>query len=437
MKPTIGIRREDKSSWERRVPITPEDARDLRTKHGLEVVVQDSAIRVFADDEYLQAGITVQEDLSEASTTLAVKEIPLEVFEAGKTYVFFAHVIKGQPHNMPMLRRMMELGCNLIDYEKVTDDKGRRLIFFGRHAGLAGMLDTLWAFGQRLSWEGVPNPFAHLHPAHRYGDLNEAITALERVKGEIEGEGLPAMISPLVVGIAGYGNVSGGAQEILAHLPVLEIPPDEVATVAGSQNISCHVLYKTVFKEEHMVEPVLSDQPFELQDYYQHPEKYRSRFETYLPHLSILVNAIYWDTMYPRLVTRDYVRQAYAGERLPRLRVIGDISCDIEGAVEVTIKATDPGDPIFVYDPETGESKPGYEGRGPVIMAVDILPSELPRESSIDFSRVLKAYIPAIAKADFSGPFDQLDLPSEIKRAVILHRGQLAPDYVYLEQFVT
>jgi alpha-aminoadipic semialdehyde synthase len=181
-----------------------------------------------------------------------------------------------------------------------------------------------------------------------------------------------------------------------------------------------------------MVEPVSPGDHFELQDYYQHPEKYCSKFETYLPHLTILVNAIYWDTMYPRLVTKDYVKRAYGGKRSPRLQVIGDISCDVEGAIEVTVKATEPGDPIFVYDPQTGEAKDGYEGRGPVIMAVDILPSELPRESSIDFSRVLKAYIPAIAKADFSGAFDQLDLPSEIKRAVILHRGQLAPDYVYL-----
>jgi alpha-aminoadipic semialdehyde synthase len=185
-----------------------------------------------------------------------------------------------------------------------------------------------------------------------------------------------------------------------------------------------------------MVEPVSPGDEFELQDYYQYPEKYRSKFKTYLPHLTILVNAIYWDTMYPRLVTKDYIKQTYSEEKSPRLKVIGDISCDVEGAIEVTVKSTEPGDPIFVYDPETGEARDGYEGRGPVIMAVDILPSELPRESSIDFSQTLKAYIPAIAKADFSLPFDQLDLPPEIKRALILHQGQLTPDYRYIEQFL-
>jgi len=436
MKPTIGIRREDKSVWERRVPITPRDARDLQSDHGLEVIAQTSEVRVFDADEYLQAGVAVQEDLSPASTIFAVKEIPLEIFEPGKTYVFFAHVIKGQPYNMPMLKRMMELGCNLIDYEKVTDDKDRRLIFFGRHAGLAGTIDTLWAFGQRLAWEGTLNPFTQLQQAHRYRDLDEAIAALGQVKEQIERKGLPEAIYPMILGIAGYGNVSHGTQEILAHLPVVEIVPQEIEAIAESKEASRQVIYKAVFKEEHMVEPVSPDDTFELQDYYQHPEKYRSKFETYLPHLTILINAIYWDTMYPRLVTKDYVKQTYSGEKPPRLKVIGDISCDVEGAIEVTVKSTEPGDPIFVYDPETGEAKDGCEGRGPVIMAVDILPSELPRESSIDFSRTLKAYVPAIAKADFSLPFDQLDLPPEIKRALILHQGQLTPDHRYIEQFL-
>lgn len=436
MKSTIGLCREDKSPWERRVPITPQDAQDLKVDHGLEVIAQASDTRVFEDSEYAQAGIAVQESLSPASTILGIKEMPLKTFEADKTYVFFAHVIKGQPYNMPMLKRMMALGCNLIDYEKVTDDRGRRLIFFGRHAGLAGMIDTLWAFGQRLAWEGIPNPFTQLWQARHYRDLGQAIAALEGVKEQIEAEGLPEAISPLILGIAGYGNVSRGAQEILTHLPVVEIAPGEIATVAQSADASRHAIYKVVFKEEHMVEPVSPDDSFELQDYYHHPEKYRPKFETHLPHLSILVNAIYWDTMYPRLVTRDYVERAYSGGQSPKLKVIGDISCDVEGAIQVTVKCTEPGDPVYVYDPATGEAKDGYEGRGLVIMAVDILPSELPRESSIYFSQVLKAYIPAIAQTDFSAPFDQLALPAEIKRALILHRGQLTPDYQYLEQFL-
>ena len=259
---------------------------------------------------------------------------------------------------------------------------------------------------------------------------------MEQVKEQIETEGLPEAISPLIVGVAGYGNVSRGAQQILTHLPVIEIAPQEIATVAQSDDASRHAIYKVVFKEEHMVEPISPDDEFELQDYYNHPEKYRSKFETYLPHLNILVNAIYWDTMYPRLLTKDYARRAYSSAKSPRLKVIGDISCDVEGAIEITVKSTEPGNPNFVYDPESGEAQDGHEGRGPVIMAVDILPSELPRDASEYFSGVLMEYVPAIAQADYSVPFEELALPPEIKRAVIVHRGELTPEYRYLEKYL-
>ncbi len=139
----IGVRREDRSRWERRVPVTPAIARYLRDEHGIEVFVQPSPIRVFTEDEFEAHGATVREDLADCPIVFAVKEIPASFFRPGGAYMFFSHVIKGQPYNMPMLRRLMELGCTLIDYEKVIDDQGRRLIFFGRHAGLAGMIETL------------------------------------------------------------------------------------------------------------------------------------------------------------------------------------------------------------------------------------------------------------------------------------------------------
>jgi len=432
----IGIRREDKSRWERRVPVIPEHARKLREEHGVEVWLQPSKIRVFSDEEYIQAGACVWEGLSPCPVILAIKEIPPDFFEPGKTYVFFSHTIKGQPYNMPMLKKMLELGCTLIDYEKVTDERGRRLIFFGRHAGLAGMTDSLWALGQRLNWEGIPNPFAEIRQTYQYESLAEAQKDVVRVGEKIAAEGLPESITPLIIGIAGYGNVSRGVQEILSLLPILEIEPDEVEAVSMGVDYSRNHVYKVVFREEHTVEPISPADRFELQDYYDHPEKYRSQFEKYMPHLTVLMNCIYWDKMYPRLVTKSYLKRLFGGEEQPRLRVIGDVSCDIEGAIECTLHCTEPDEPVFVYDPFADRAIPGYAGKGPVVLAVDILPSELPRESSADFSRVLLDYIPAIAKADYSVPFERLDLPPEIKRAVIAHRGELTPNYRYLEKFL-
>nr|HPM25254.1 hypothetical protein [Phycisphaerae bacterium] len=135
----IGIRREDKSQWEARVPLVPADVRVLIQEHGLAVQVQSSPIRRFAEAEYRAAGATIVDDLRACPIILGVKEIPPRYFEPGKTYVFFSHTIKGQPANMPMLKRLLELGCTLIDYERIVDEHGRRLVFFGRFAGLAGM----------------------------------------------------------------------------------------------------------------------------------------------------------------------------------------------------------------------------------------------------------------------------------------------------------
>ncbi|NIO29123.1 MAG: hypothetical protein GTO29_11290 [Candidatus Latescibacteria bacterium] len=428
----IGIRREDKSIWERRVPIIPDHVRELKNE-GVEVLIQPSEIRIFGDADYVAAGAAVEEDLSSCPVVFAVKEIPATFFWRGGTYVFFSHTIKGQKHNMPMLKKMMELECQLIDYEKVVDDKGRRLVFFGWHAGVAGMIETLVAFGRRLESNGIESPFLALKAPHEYGSIDEIKSVLEVIGHWIRVEGLPEEIIPLTVGFAGYGHVSQGAQEMFDILPTKEVHPSKLNAVSADMNGAKNTIFKTVFKEEDMVVPKASDGVFALQDYYDHPEKYAGIFENYLPYLTVLVNCIYWDERYPRLVTKDYLKNRWKGTKL---QLIGDITCDIDGSIEVTVKATDPGSPTYVYDPDTDSIIDGWEGNGPVIMAVDILPSELPKDASIYFSNVLKEFIPAIAKIDQNVEFSKLDLPEAIKRAVILHRGKLTPDYEYISDFL-
>lgn len=376
----IGIRREDRYAFERRVPLIPKDAHELAQEHDIEIIVQSSPRRVFTDEEYRRVGIEVREDLARCPVIVGIKEIPIPVLEEKKTYLFFSHTIKGQPHNMPMLNRLLELGCTLIDYERVTDEEGRRLIFFGNYAGMAGMLDTLWAFGRRLAWEGTTTPFEKVGRAVDYSTLAAAKAAMQKIGEHIKEEGLPAAITPFVVGFAGYGNVSRGAQEILDILPAREVTPQELSALTQKEP-SNRLVYKVVIKEEDMVEPIDAQRSFNRQEYYRHPERYRSIFERHLPYLSVLVNGIYWEPIYPRLLTKQTAREMY-GKGRPRLRVIGDISCDVEGAIECTVKATDPGDPVYVYDPVADRTISGVAGNGPVILAVDILPSELPQEAS-------------------------------------------------------
>jgi alpha-aminoadipic semialdehyde synthase len=364
-----------------------------------------------------------------------VKEMPNTFFEEGKTYVFFSHVIKGQPYNMPMLRQMMAKKCNLIDYEKIADDKGRRLIFFGRFAGLAGMINSFWSLGQRLKEQGIANPFYNLRQAHKYHSLAEVEKELIEIGEFIMNIGVPDEFAPFTIGFTGYGNVSKGAQHIADLLPTLEISPEKLLVLKESGNYSNKVVYKIVFKEEDLSEPIDPAQKFELQDYYKHPEKYKNQFEKFPPHLTILMNCMYWDLKYPRILTKDYIAELYKNGE-PKLKVIGDVTCDPDGSVEFMHKGTKIEDPVFVYDPELRKPTMGFKGHGILVMAVDILPSELPRESSLGFGEALIEFVPAIAKADYTKPFAEVDLPAEIKRAMILHNGELTPDYKYIAEFL-
>jgi alpha-aminoadipic semialdehyde synthase len=427
----LGIRREDKNKWERRVPIIPEHVKELNSKYGIETIIQPSKIRIFSDKDYESAGAKVKEDLS-SSLVFAVKELPIDFIKPKTTYVFFSHTIKGQKHNMPMLKKMMDLGCNLIDYEKITDEKDCRLVFFGKFAGLAGMIDTLWAFGQRMKSRGIDNTFSEIKKTVDYKDLDVAKKHLEKIGEKIKKGGIPKKLAPLVVGFAGYGNVSMGAQEILDILPVKEVSPKNISEIRN--NYSNKYVYKIVFKEEDIVKPISDKNEFDLQQYYTKPELYKSVFHKYIDDLSILMNCIYWTKKYPRLVTKKFLKDNYSNQF--KLQIIGDISVDINGAIEFTEKVTTPDNPVFVYNPINGEIIDGFQSDGVVLMAVDNLPCELPKESSKAFSNSLYSFIPSIAKADFSVDFDELKLPPEIRKAIILYHGKLTPDYSYINKFL-
>ena len=435
MSPTLGIRREDKNRWERRVPIIPKHVQELKKKYGIEAIIQPSDIRVFSDKEYMDVNARVQNNLSSSTIVFAVKEIPINLFEPSKTYVFFSHTIKGQKHNMPMLKKMMELGCTLIDYEKIADKNGKRLVFFGKFAGLAGMVDTLWIFGQRAKWEKIDTPFDKIKQTTCYKNLEDVKKELKVVSNEIKDHGLPKSITPFIVGFTGYGNVSLGAQEIIDILPVKTINPDEIESVCKIP--SNKTIYKVIFKEEHMVKPKNPSKKFDLQDYYSHPENYKSVFESYIPYLSILMNCIYWSPQYPRLVTKKFIKDYFKENKNRRLKVIGDISVDINGAIEFTEKTTSTDSPTFVYNPLTNKITDGYAGDGVIVMSVDNLPCELPKESSEYFSKTLLRFIPELMKVDFKqDDFENLNLLQEIKNAIILYKGKLTPNYCYINKYL-
>ncbi|MBE0639508.1 MAG: hypothetical protein IH598_13405 [Bacteroidales bacterium] len=430
MNKKIGIRHEDKYLMERRTALPPRHVKKL-TEQGLEVYVERSAKRIFTESEFKRAGAVITENLAEIAVIFGVKEIPVSWFEEGKTYVFFSHVIKGQPYNMPMLAAMMEKKCNLIDYEKITDDEGKRLIFFGKYAGLAGMINSLWSYGERMKVLGKKTPFSRIKQSHKYHSLADAEQAVKELGELIRAHGVPDEMAPFTIGFTGNGNVSKGAQHIANLLPAVEITPEELLNLQAKRNYSNRLVYKIIFNEGDLSEPIESGLPFILQDYYNHPEKYQSQFEKYLPHLTMLMNCMYWDTRYPRIVTKEAIEKLFHQGEL-KLKVIGDVTCDPDGSIEFTHKGTEIEDPVFVYNPVKQKSTMGFEGEGILVMAVDILPSELPRDSSEGFGDALIEFVPAIVQADYNAPFENIDLPPEIKRAMILHQGELTPDYKYI-----
>lgn len=436
MSVVIGIRREDKNEWERRVPLTPNDLANLKKDNDIEFVVQPSDIRVFTNGDYQEAGITVAEDLSEAQVVLGVKEMPISMLTGPRAFVYFSHTVKGQDYNMPMLQHLLDQGATLIDYEKIADEQNRRLIFFSLHAGYAGMIESLVGLGQRYAWLGHKTPLLDIKHAYEYPSLEAAKTHITEIGQRISNEGLGERHLPIIIGVAGYGNVAKGCQDILDCLPVNRIAVDELAKAAESTVDEVGPLVVVEFKEEDMVRPKAAEAHFVLQDYYQRPENYKGIMAEHLPHLDVLMNTIYWNTQYPKLVTTDWVKSNYAKDNQPRLQVIGDISCDIEGGIEVTMKAPQPNNPCFVYEAQTGKVLDGVEGQGPVVMSVDNLPCELPRESSEHFSTVLRDMVPALAKMDLQVDFDSLNLPPHLKKAVITHQGNLTPDYQYLQKYL-
>lgn len=428
----IGIRREDKNAWERRAPLTPDHVAELAEAHGVAVRVEPSSRRVFPDRDYRASGAQLDERLDDCRVVLGIKEIPVEKLEAGRTYLYFSHTTKGQQANMPALRRMLELGSTLIDFEHIVDERGRRLIFFGRYAGHAGMIDALWALGRRLAAEGLETPFERVRLAHDYSSLDEATHHIHRIGERLRHTGLPDGLHPLVCGFTGSGNVSRGAQEIFDRLPDVEIDPGELDELAADPQRPRNVVYRVVFGRRERFKRIAGGE-VDLGELDSHPERYRSAIPDWLPHLTLLVHGAFWSPRQPRVLGLDDLERAWAGGP-PRLRVIADISCDISGGIEATVRPTTPDDPVYVWDVGRRAAVSGVNGNGPVILAVDNLPCQLPLEASEHFADTLVRFVPLLARCDWEQPLEQLGLPREISDAIVVHRGRLAPRYAHLEE---
>jgi alpha-aminoadipic semialdehyde synthase len=370
--------------------------------------------------------------MTDGDVILGVKEIPVEKIQAGKTYLFFSHTIKGQPDNMPLLQRILDSGSTLIDYEKITDKSGRRLIYFGPFAGDAGAIDILSLMGEHWSAKGIATPLAAVRRAHQYDSVKAARAHLTQIGDQIRRKGFPPELSPFTIGILGYGNVSTGAQQTFDCLPTERIPADRINAFVSQAQGNRHTVYVTVFKEQDLVRPIDGGATFDLQEYFDHPERYESRFEPFLASLTLLVNAVYWERRYPKFVTWSGLKHLAETSKTLKLSGIADITCDTHGSIECNVKSTDSDMPAYRVNPIAGTTADGHLGDGLVLLAVDNLPCELPNDASTFFSNQLKPFVAGLLNADYTSSLENSALPPEIQKAVIVYNGRLTKNYAYL-----
>jgi saccharopine dehydrogenase (NAD+, L-lysine-forming) len=395
----IGILRETKDPPDRRVPLIPSQCRSLKAQFPwLQLVVQPSGIRCFTDQEYIQAGILLQEDLADCSILMGVKEVETGTLRDRKTYFFFSHTAKKQPYNRPLLQAAVRKRITLVDYEYLTDANRERVVAFGRWAGVVGAYNGLRALGLR---KGTFD----LQPAHRCHDLEELMLELRKVK-----TGGTRFL------VTGGGRVAGGALEVLRAAGVRELTPETYLASEISEPVFARLDPWHYTQRE-------GGAPFDFAHFVSSPEDYRNNLVPYAERTDLLIACHFWDPRSPVMLTREDL----AGGQVP-IRIIADISCDIDGPIASTLRASTIADPFYGYDPQSGKETIPFLDGSITVMAVDNLPGELPRDASADFGEALiRHVIPELLSSSGS---------EMIRRATIASGGGLTEEFSYLEDYL-
>jgi len=428
----VGILKENNKS-EKRSPLTPSNVRWL-IERGIKVEVVSSSKRVFKDSQYRSAGASVVKKTKKADLLVGIKAPKPEGVLAGKIYMIFSHTVKGQKENLHLLKEMTRKDVTLIDYEKIKDNRGKRIVFFGRSAGICGIVDSLHFYGKKMKKKGVSTPFLALKPSWEYGNLEKLKEAVAKVGELISSKGFSKKISPFIVGIIGRGNVSAGVQEVLGLMNAVEIHPRDMGRFRKSRKHKGKQIYYIVFYREEKLR-AKDGKKFYFEEYLEYPERFESNMDKYLPQLNMLVNASYWDAHYPKMITRTMVRDLYPKKNF-RMKFISDVSCDVEGSVELTYKSTTQKTPLYTYDPIKDKYKEGYMSDGISIFAIDNLPTELPKDSSENFSELIREYVYQIAAHGTKDIVNHVAIPRELRMATVVQDCKITDNYQHLREYI-
>lgn len=395
----IGIIREGKNPPDKRVPFTPSQLRKMQDSGRFEVVVQPSPVRAYTDDEYREAGLAVSEDLSQCDLLLGVKEVPVDMLLEGKHYMFFSHIIKKQPYNKKLIQAMVAKHITITDYECLRDVDGERVLGFGKYAGIVGAYNGLRAWGLRYgSFE--------LKPAHLCYDYAELKEELKKV-----------VLPPVKIILTGSGRVGHGALEILEEINLKKVSETDFLQQEFREPVFTLLHYDAYYKNK-------DGKPFDKAEFREHPERFGSDFLKYANVAELFISCHYWESSSPRFFTVEEMRSPGF-----RIKVIADITCDIEGSIPSTVRPSTVEDPFYGFDPQTGTEAEPFAKNVVTVMAVDNLPCELPRDASKYFGSEL---IGKVMHLYLDGdPF------KVIERGTILRYGRLTPPYTYLTDFAS
>ena len=395
----IGILREGKNPPDKRVPFTPKQCAILLQEYShVQWVVQKSSIRCFADEEYAQMGMRLVEDVSDCDVLFGVKEVPKSDLIADKTYFYFSHTIKQQLYNRDLLKKMIELNISMIDYEALKHPSGKRLIGFGRYAGVVGCYNGFLAYGKRTK---------------RY-ELKAAHNCFDRKELEIE---LSKIDLPNVkIIITGNGRVGRGALEIIHFLGLKEVSKEEFINKSFSEPVFVHLDFLDYNAR-------IDGLPSSESDFFTNPKKYKSIFMQYAKHADIFIAGHFYSYNSPYLFTREDAKSSDF-----KIRTVADISCDIDGPVASTIRPSTIANPIYGYNPLTEQEDDFDKENVITVMAVDNLPCELPKDASEDFGNELMQHVlPSLIG---------YDKENIINRATICKDGDLNTPFEYLRSYV-
>lgn len=395
----FGIIKERKNPPDRRVVFSPDELVRLKQLYqDLDIKVESSDIRVFSDENYRNMGIEVTDNIADCDVFFGVKEVPIDALIPNKSYFFFSHTLKKQPYNRLLLKALLDKNIDFYDHEAIVDSNNRRLIGFGKYAGIVGAYNSFRAFGTKFELFKLPK-------AETLSGKEALITHLKRL-----------VLPPLKIVVTGTGKVGSGVKEVLDAIKIKEVTVENYLTKNYAQAVYTQIDVLDYNKRK-------DGQELGFNDFYQNPQDYVSNFERFTKVSDIYITGHFHANEAPIILTREMLLANDC-----KLKVVADISCDVAGPIACTLRSSTIADPFYGYLPTENSEVDVFHPAAIVVMAVDNLPCELPKDASEGFGEMFMEHvIPAFFNDDKDGI---------LERSRMTEKGKLTSRFTYLQDYV-